>query len=353
MPGLMQRYAGVFRKLAGRSNAQRWLLILVTGGTLALLALFVWRNRAQFLEIRWQLDAWAMLLALPLYPLAIGASIAAWHRMLRHLGQHTHWRQDVRITFASNIAKRLPTPVWFVAGRVLLYREIGVPAAVTSLAVLVEAVLVLFSGLLMAALSMVLFWPSGPLDAMRAWGIALVAVCLVLVLRPQFMLRAADWLAARLGHGQRIGGNIGYAQMLLWTGYNALGWVVGGAIYFLLVRALYPLSVDYLPRTIAVWVVGGVVSHVAVFTPGGLGLKELTLTALLSTVAPVPVAVAAAVLSRLWFTASEFLWFGLTRRLDKGLRSGEEAEMPPETPDTPPITHSGDCPEAAARYNGD
>ena len=60
---------------------------------------------------------------------------------------------------------------------------------------------------------------------------------------------------------------------------------------------------------------GGVVSHVAIFLPGGLGIKELTMAALLSAVVPMPIAILVSVVARLWFSLNELIWLLLSSRL--------------------------------------
>ena len=75
------------------------------------------------------------------------------------------------------------------------------------------------------------------------------------------------------------------------------------------------VPVRHLPTVIGIWVSGGVVSHVAIFLPGGLGIKELTMAALLSAVVPMPIAILVSVVARLWFSLNELIWLLLSSRL--------------------------------------
>ncbi|MFH1086785.1 MAG: lysylphosphatidylglycerol synthase domain-containing protein [Chloroflexota bacterium] len=288
---------------------------LMIGASLLVLSYGVVRNWQQLLAFQWQLTFWPLPVAMLLYPVELALTVGVWRCIIGRMGGQSRWRQDLRIYCTANIARRLPTVVWFVAGRLYLYQELGVSKSISSLATVVEGVLVLFSGLL----TLVMLAPlSGGMGALTpyTWLLALMALaCMVVVLRPAFLKRAVDWLALRFGHGRTIANEVDYRHMLLWTACYVVVWAVGGLIVYLLVRMVHPLPWGRLPAVIAAWVGGGVVSHVALFLPGGLGLKELTMAALLSALVPMPIAIVIAVLTRIWFSLNELLWFVLTTRL--------------------------------------
>jgi uncharacterized membrane protein YbhN (UPF0104 family) len=126
--------------------------------------------------------------------------------------------------------------------------------------------------------------------------------------------------------------------MLIWTGLYMVVWILGGITLYLLVRSVYPLPARSLPTVVGIWVLGGVVSHVAVLTPGGLGIKELTLAALLSSLAPMTIAIVVSVAARIWYSLNELLWFVLTTSLSrpmaasKQLKSANEGEETGKSP---------------------
>jgi hypothetical protein len=253
-----------------------------------------------------------------LYGIDVGLAVLIWGSIVRRMGGRSRWAEDLRIYCASNLARRLPTPLWFMLGRVYLYEELGVSKAISSLATVVEGVLILFSGLV-TLLVLLPFGGSQAFLGRYAWAIAgLAVICLLLVLRPQSLRRAVNWLAQRLGRGPAVADDLDYRHMLFWTALYSIVWMLGGVIFYLLLRTVHVLPVGHLPAIIGIWVSGGVVSHVAVFLPGGLGLKELTMAALLSALVPMPIAILVSVLARLWFSLNELIWLLLSTQIAWG-----------------------------------
>ena len=62
--------------------------------------------------------------------------------------------------------------------------------------------------------------------------------------------------------------------------------------------------------------------------PAGLGLREAATAAMLAAIVPVPVAMAAPLLSRLWYLVNELLWAGLVA-LAHALRRHAKAQNNP------------------------
>ena len=68
-------------------------------------------------------------------------------------------------------------------------------------------------------------------------------------------------------------------------------------------------------QVIADWTLAGVVTSIITFVPAGLGLREVTLTLLLSRYMPEHIAVSSAVLMRLLMTSYSILWLLVSERL--------------------------------------
>jgi len=317
--------------------ASRLLVGLIILASLAALAYGVIRNWQELVAYHWEITYWPLPIALLLYGIDLGLAVVVWGSIVRRMGGQSYWIQDLRIYCASNLARRLPTPLWFLLGRVYLYEELGVSKTISSLATLMEGVLILFSGLV-TLLALLPF--GGGLEFLQryTWAIAgLAIVCLMLILRPKSLRRAVNWLARRLGRGQAVASDLDYPHMMLWIGLYSIVWIIGGVIFYLLLKTVHPLPARYLPTVIGIWVSGGVISHVAVFLPGGLGLKELTMAALLSAVVPTPIAILVSVIARLWFSLNELIWLLFSSRLAwaKGHAKASSAQISP--PDQLPL----------------
>ena len=88
----------------------------------------------------------------------------------------------------------------------------------------------------------------------------------------------------------------------------AVAWIAGGVLLYILIGALYPLAVTMLPAVIGAWAGASAMGLIAAYLIQGLGVREVTLAAILSVFMPLPVAIVTSVLFRLVLTAGEVVW---------------------------------------------
>lgn len=92
--------------------------------------------------------------------------------------------------------------------------------------------------------------------------------------------------------------------------------VISGLSYFFISKSVYsPLSYDSLLFVVGATSLAASVSMLAIFAPGGLGVRESILLVLLGLIMPKELALAVTVVSRLWSVIIDFLFFGLARLL--------------------------------------
>ena len=100
---------------------------------------------------------------------------------------------------------------------------------------------------------------------------------------------------------------------------------MAGAGAWLLARAVTGLGVDALPLVIVAYALAYVVGMVAFIFPSGIGVREAVLTASLVQGLPGGVALAWALLLRVWVTVVELVFVGLVVGIDVLVRRRSEA----------------------------
>lgn len=261
-----------------------------------------------------------------LYPLSLTVQAWVWGMMIARLGQVSISWRDAEIFAYTHLMRRLPGAVWYLAGRTMIYRERGIRASVTLAASGLEFVLlVLVAVALSAALS---------LSSHGGWLLVSAALILIVLVIPQGLtaLSAASdqrwipefarkWLAKLSGEVMPKSWDLA-----LWVAAYLMSYVVGGLILFLLARSIAPESDVTVTNAVRIWALAvGVAFLTSAVSPAGLGIRELTLTALLSPYMPTLGAVLVAVLLRMLFIVSDLVWGGfmwLTARLLGGKRAG-------------------------------
>jgi uncharacterized membrane protein YbhN (UPF0104 family) len=278
--------------LARRRELQRVValgLLVLAVGTLALLVAQHWD---ELRNAPWRLEPVRLALGLTLQAAAIGLDALIWVDICHRLGATWDPRRDLRVYAFSLLARRLPGAVWHVVGRAAFYSEAGLGRRVGVMGSAIEAGLLVLTGVAIALASFPALRPLGAIA-----GLALLAVS-PLIFRPamRLLLRGpVEWLPPP-------------GRLYWWILLYALAWLLGCLGAFLQFDALYPLDPSLFPHLVWAATSSIVASAAVVIVPGGLGVRELGLTALMGEVIPPGVAAALAVAYRLAIATIEVLF---------------------------------------------
>lgn len=250
----------------------------------------------------WQFRPVPFLTSFLLYSLALGLAILAWGKMMTALGTQISWRTHIRVYSITNLARRLPGMLWYVAGRLVLYEEDKASRMAISVASALELVLIALSGLMIG----VALWPGAISEFLNPLWIAGIVVLSLIAIHPKVIRIPLRWFGAEREHIAAT--QLRYGQVLIWLCLYGGVWLAGGFVLFALIQTVYPVSLTWLPQVIGAWSLSGMVSVVAAFLPVGLGLRELALGLLLAAFLPEGIAIIIALLARLLLTFYELLW---------------------------------------------
>ena len=251
---------------------------------------------------------WAGVLAASLAVLASYAVlIATWRGTVRAWGERLPAGEAARIWFISNLGRYVPGKVWQIGAMGVMAKQAGVaPEAAVGSALVVSLVhlLVGFAVVAVAGGSLLRHYvPAGsPLPAVLA---ALSAGVL-----------AAPWLLPWVARtASRLTGRTFAVPALppraIWLAAagSAVAWLLQGLGFHLLGAAVLGHATGDAASSVAVYTLSYQLGFVALFAPGGIGVREGTLHALLVTagLATAPEATLLVVVSRLWLTVLEIL----------------------------------------------
>lgn len=283
------------------------------GEALALVAVvyfvgaYLLRHAREVRSHRWSFEAAELAGATTLVVIALVGFGVLWARLLAASGERVSVRTAVPVWFLSNLARYAPGKVWQISGMAYLARRRGLRAfhavgASVLLQVLVVATgALLVGGLLPREMSALYGWPAEA--ALLAGGLLVAAF----FLSPLF-----DRSVAALAH--RLGGSPGETRLPLrrkiaFGAGTAAAWVAYGLGFWLFLRG----SVGHAPPpevACGIFAAGYLAGFMAFFTPGGLGVREGAFVVLLQPYLSAPVALAAALLSRVWLTLLEVVLAG-------------------------------------------
>lgn len=240
---------------------------LLAVALVVLLALRLWqlwrRNPVDF----GQLDGGVFAAAVVASVAAVSAYGLVWPYLLRRLGTPAplSW---ITLFFKSQLGKYLPGSVWQYAGRVGLARNRGVPIQRGFVSIVAE---IGYSAIAAAASSSLLLGWVGT-AAVFLGSAALLALAVAFRGRltgPIGRLDRPNVLAAL-----RAGPTAVVLYLIVWGMYGLAFWATG--------RALFAVPATDIPRYIGVFALAWLAGLVAFFAPGGIGVREAVIAALLT-----------------------------------------------------------------------
>jgi hypothetical protein len=290
----------------GRSIGFRVAQWLVGLAIVAFAARSLTRNwetlRSQPLELRIE-PAWLVLSACLVWCM-YAILIVAWRIMLAGWGQRLDGWGAARIWTVSSLGKYLPGKVWAVAGMALMAQRAGIaPWAATGSAVVLQ-VLAIGTGAAVTGLTgrrvIEAAHPGSQVVLVLLVAASVAGVLLLLwppVLRRLLRLTAPE---AEARGAPAVGGiAIGIAA-------NTHAWVGYGFALWFLARGLLPGAGLRPALAVAVFTASYLAGFLALFAPGGLGVREGLFILMLQGPLGIGAATALAVASRLLLTLTEF-----------------------------------------------
>lgn len=282
-------------------SARRWLWVvqgLVTIGVVAFVGRSLARNWAQFRSVPVILSvgpAWlvgACLLVL----LTFAIQVESWTRLLAGWGERLAFRSALRTWTLANLGRYVPGKVWSVAGLVVLARQAGVQAVPAAMSAFAVSAVSLGTGV--AVVAGVAPESAPPLRLAMA-GVAALGTIGVLVWPP-----TARWLG-RLADANTPLRPLAPSAALASAALTVLAWVTYGAAFWMLARGLVPTSALSLTTAIGAFTLAYILGWLALFAPGGVGVRELVLVGMLAPTLGTGGALAVSIASRVLLTILE------------------------------------------------
>lgn len=222
----------------------------------------------------------------------------------------------------SILARYVPGNVFMFLGRALSSQRRGLPLRKVSAAMVYEQVLAFCAAL--ATLGLLFpFWEGYS----RPMTFSLLGIPLLLILlHPRVFVPLADRVLRLMGRDPLDAG-LGFGKVVALLCYYVASWFVAGLGAWSLACAVTETGAGALPALTIAFVFAYVVGMVAFVFPGGLGVREAVLAGALANELGAGVALAWAVLLRLWQIAVELAFAGIVTLVER-LQGGTEGERP-------------------------
>jgi len=290
----------------------RWFIV---GAALFFLGTVLRQHWQQVMAIQMTALGWGgAAIALLLTLLAHITAGWVWGRTLQDLQQSIQPAVLIQAYLQTTIAKYLPGNIWHYYGRIQAATTSGVALEVATVSVLLEPILMLAAGLLVAILG------SQPLAAQSGLGLLglqwLVLGAILVAIHPRRLNRLIRLLAkakqtALQGEIPQFGGD--YLQRYpLIPLLGTVGFVLlRGSGFMLTLLAVSPIALAQMPIILSAFSLAWLLGMIVPGAPGGLGVFEAIALSLLSPLFSPALLLSAVALYRLISVLAEATGAGL------------------------------------------
>jgi len=283
---------------------QRWVMGFFLLLTIAVIVSVIAGNWDLIRAYPWQIRPFWLLYAMIFLLLDMFLGAWVWHTLCARLADFDNLPQNIKIWWYANLAKRIPGAVWYIANRALLYEQAQVSKLTISLLSGLELALIFVSGVITTLLTLP-FWALPPAltdNVSQAWLLLLTALLCVALMHPNLLTALWGRLNRRVPPRR-----LRWRDTLSWLLAYVLVWSVGGLVLFAVVNFLRPLPFSHLPAAIGMWALASTLSLAGALTFTSMGVREISLTLLLTQFMPFPVALIVTICTRVIWLIGEFI----------------------------------------------
>ena len=234
------------------------------------------------------------------------------------LGAPISLSQSAWMIATTQIGKYIPGKVWYMIGRVYVGTKEKIDGKSLAVSMVLETCLLLISSSIIFLLSTII---NGN------YSIIYLSICIALtilaitVLHPRILSWTTNFIL-RLFKKREIQINASYPQIIRLSVYFFGLWIAQIIGFFLLIRAIFPISITNIFTVSAAYTLSWIVGFAVVIAPGGLGVREGMMSLLLSSILPTPLAIAISFIARIWITVFEVVVFFIGMAIQRRTRSG-------------------------------
>jgi len=320
-----------------------WLRRMVALGiTIGLFVLVVSPIKDNWQKVLTQLNAISPMrffLASGMFTLFLGFRAISWRRILIGFKHYLPIGATLRIWSTSELARYLPGAIWQVIGRVFLVRPYGVSGSICSTSQVLELSTFLLANVMVAAACLLKYAAKMSPEA-RPWMYAAMTLVPVLgfLLHPRIFYGVTNAVLSRLRKPVITDRLSGYALMRM-LGRMILALVWQSTAVFILLQPVLELKWDWWWTVAGAYCLAWSAGFLAVWAPGGVGVRELVFVAAMGIVLPPSVLErfgdsrgllgALAIILRVWATIGELTLCAIAYTVDWAGATGHHPPVEP------------------------
>lgn len=250
--------------------------------------------------------------SLLLFIVALLGYALCWNESLRFLGHKLPARRAVKVWYWSQVARYIPGSVWSIFGRIYLGGKEQISKGKVIASIAIETSMLIISSILVFTLS--LPFSNSIIGLKTYWPYFVVGSAFFIFLYPPFFNKITDFFVHRIDKKTDFSMQLPFSEIIKLLFYYALVWVIFGLAFFFTINSFKDVGLALIPVFIGIFALSWVLGFLFVIAPGGLGAREVAITLMLLSYFPRPIAIVAAILSRVIMIVAESLILVISSR---------------------------------------
>ncbi len=288
-----------------------YLVILLAFGFL------VWKVKSDWfivLSFTWKFNLINLVIAIFISFIAYLFNVFSWHLLTKVLFLHISFRDNLKIWTFSNLTRFIPGKIWQYPSRILLLSEKKVNNFVSGAATVIEILLNFSSASIVICLSFLLWkFPKELTNHYLLLFILMSVPIFIIFLFNKKSLNFFGQLFRKITH-RKITGlekiKISYFKIFPLLIIFALRFCITSTFLLFLIKSFVQISfVNYI-FILGVSTFSWLLGYLSFFSPAGLGVAEISLATLLSSIIPFSVGSIIAIVFRLITLITELVLIG-------------------------------------------
>lgn len=269
-------------------------------------------NWQAVIHYQWHLNWFYLILSVVMQLVTYALLAQVWCFIIAGFGYRVSLSDAYKISYIANLGRYIPGKIWPVFGMIYLAKKIDIKeeAAMTSWGL---AQMFAIPASLLACFIAILFYPQlfdRHISNLLSSGIYIATfliflISLLMVLIPDKTLFIFNQILKLLKRPQVQFKLNKMVALKVYLGYF-VSWVCFGFSFWLFLLAIIKEPQMPVIAGIGAFVIAYQIGYLTIFSPGGLGVRELTLTVVLTPFLG-PIAAGVAIASRLWNMTSEII----------------------------------------------
>ena len=292
----------------------KWLWLVLV---LAAAGYYFYRNQDQVINLINQISAWRIILSLVLLIIGKMFLVLLVQFSVNSEGWHPRYIETLGIYGLSSLGKYIPGGIWHFVGRFGVYKINGLSSKASTRAMILENIWLLGSAFATGIIGVFLTrfdLIAGLLHLPNQQGLAILFTALALGLWVVILMIVHKTMRRHTAE------NI--PNVFAIAGLGLLLWTFIGSSFFVMFNELH---LSAAPLFIGGYAVSWAVGYIAVFAPGGLGVREAVLAFVFSNIASVEMIAVYAAMNRIIWVIAEVL-FGVVGMVQKQKLSPDQLE---------------------------